>query len=82
MKILRPPHPGEILKEKYMDTSNFNVTTLAKTLGVRRATVSDIVNIKSGISFNMAEKLGKTFHTKPAFWLSIDAKYKLNFNSK
>lgn len=77
MTMYNPPHPGEVLKELYMEPLKVSVTTLARALGVRRATVSAIVNANAGISSNMAIKLGHAFKTTPDLWLSMQMEYDL-----
>lgn len=39
-----PVHPGEILKEMYLDPLVISVTALADNFGVARKTVSQLVN--------------------------------------
>ena len=58
-----PPHPGsrtEILEE-------LDLTHAAKILGVRRATLSDLLNEKASLSPEM------TFRIEKAFGVSMDA---------
>ena len=39
-----PVHPGEILKEMYLDPLVISITSLADNLGVARKTLSQLVN--------------------------------------
>jgi addiction module HigA family antidote len=41
-QAMLPVHPGEILKEMYLDPLNINITALAGNLGVARKTVSQL----------------------------------------
>lgn len=75
MKMFNPPHPGEVLKELWMDPENLSVTELAETLLVDRKTISRIVNGKSGISAEMALRLAKAFDTSEELWLSLQDAY-------
>lgn len=77
MSMYNPPHPGKVLKELYMEPLNVSVTTLARVLDVRRATISDIVNGNAGISPNMAIKLSQAFKTTPDLWLGMQMQYDL-----
>lgn len=77
MEMHNPPHPGEVLKELYVEPLNASVTTIARALGVRRATVSALLNGKSGISPRMAIKLSKLFNTTPNLWLNMQLSYDL-----
>ena len=44
LKMNNPPHPGEILKELYIETLGITITLFAAKIGVRRATASDLIN--------------------------------------
>lgn len=49
-RALPPVHPGEILREDYINERNLTITEVAKGLGVARANLSAIVNERAGIS--------------------------------
>jgi len=72
-----PIHPGEILKEMYLDPLRISITDLADNLGVARKTVSQLVNGHMGVSAEMALRLGKAFNTTPELWLNIQRNYDL-----
>jgi antitoxin HigA-1 len=72
-----PIHPGEILKEIYLDPLGITITGLANNLGVARKTVSQLVNGHMGVSAEMAIRLGKAFNTTPELWLNIQRNYDL-----
>jgi len=81
MEMNNPPHPGEVLKELYIEPLNVTVTTFARALGVRRATASSLLNGKSSISPQMAIKLSRVFNTTPDLWLGMQMEYDL-WNAK
>jgi addiction module HigA family antidote len=70
-------HPGEILKEEFLRPMKLSGYSLAKSLNVTAQRVSDIVLKKSGISADMAIRLGKFFGTSPEFWMNLQASYEL-----
>ena len=72
-----PVHPGEILKEMYLDPLRISITDLAYNLGVARKTVSQLVNGHMGMSAEMALRLGKAFTTTPELWLNLQRNYDL-----
>jgi addiction module HigA family antidote len=72
-----PVHPGEILKEMYLDPLGISITDLADNLGVARKTVSQLVNGHMGVSAEMALRLGKAFNTTPELWLNMQRNYDL-----
>lgn len=72
-----PRHPGEILKEMYLEPMNITITQVAESLNVARRTVSLIINGHSGISAEMALRLAKAFDTTPELWLNTQRSYDL-----
>ena len=76
--MYNPAHPGQVLKELYLEPLGLSVTTAAKALGVTRKTFSELVNQKSGISISMALRLSKAFNTTPELWLNIQLNYDLS----
>jgi antitoxin HigA-1 len=77
MKMHKPPHPGEILRELCLEPLGLSVTAAAEALGVARKTLSAILNGRSGISPEMAIRLGKAFDTTPESWLNQQMQYDL-----
>ncbi len=72
-----PPHPGEILREDYLESLGLSVTAAAKGLGISRKGLSAILNGRTGISPAMAVKLSKAFGTTPELWLNLQSQYDL-----
>lgn len=72
-----PVHPGEILREMYLDPLGISITDLADNLGVARKTVSQLVNSHMGVSAEMALRLGKAFNTTPELWLNMQRNFDL-----
>jgi antitoxin HigA-1 len=58
---MTPPHPGEFIKDEILDELKLSVSKAAQVLGVRRATLSDLVNGKASLSAEMALRLEKAF---------------------
>ena len=75
MRMHNPPHPGEVLRELCLEPLGLSVTDAAKALGVARKTLSMIVNGRSGISPEMAIRLGKAFDTTAESWLNQQVQY-------
>lgn len=72
-----PPHPGEVLKELYLEPLNLSITEAAEGLQVTRKTLSMLVNGHAGVSAEMALKLAKAFKTTPESWLNLQQQYNL-----
>ena len=75
--MYKPEHPGEVLRELYLEPLGLTVTTAAKALGVTRKTLSELVNRKSAISISMAFRLSKSFDTTPELWLNMQQNFDL-----
>jgi addiction module HigA family antidote len=58
---LRPPHPGTFIREEFLDEFGLSIGRAATILGVRRATLSDLLNGKSSLSAEMALRVEKAF---------------------
>ena len=49
MPMKNPPHPGEVIRELCIGPLELSVTEAAKGLGVRRKTLSQLLNGRAGI---------------------------------
>ncbi|WP_137129346.1 HigA family addiction module antitoxin [Rhizobium sp. FY34] len=72
-----PIHPGEILRDLYLEPLEMSPYALAKTLRVPRTRIERIVGEKIGISADTALRLAKFFKTSPELWLNLQAAYDL-----
>lgn len=68
----KPIHPGEILKELYLDTLNIGISEFADRIGISRKTVSAIVNGHRGITPEMAVRFAMALpNTDADMWLNL-----------
>ncbi len=74
-RMHNPPHPGEILREFF--PKGMTVETFAGRLGVSRVQVSRVLNGRSGISADMAIRIGLLTRTTPESWLAGQTKWDL-----
>jgi len=58
---MRPASPGEFVREEILAELELSVTRAAELLGVRRATLSDLVNGHAALSPEMALRIEKAF---------------------
>ncbi len=72
-----PCHPGEILREEYLEPLKISITDFAKQIGVSRKVLSDVVNEKAGVSPVMSLRLSKALNKSPQFWLTMQMNYDL-----
>ncbi len=70
---MTPSHPGSFIKTEILDELGLSVTKAADILGVRRATLSELVNERAALSPEMALRLEKAFHLKMEMLLQMQA---------
>src|SRR5262252_8816237 len=58
---MKPPHPGDFIKTEILDELHLSIARAAEILGVRRATLSDLVHGKVSLSPSMALRIEKAF---------------------
>jgi addiction module HigA family antidote len=76
-RIHPPVHPGEMLREEWLEPLDMNANQLAKALGVNRQSVYEIVNEKRGLSAEMALRLARWAGTSDRFWINLQTHYDL-----
>jgi antitoxin HigA-1 len=73
----KPTHPGEVLLEDVIKPLGITITEAAKNLGVTRKTLSELVNLKSSLSPEMALRISEATKTSPESWLNMQTKLDL-----
>ncbi|MDD2967936.1 MAG: HigA family addiction module antitoxin [Desulfovibrionaceae bacterium] len=68
-------HPGEILREEYMNVLGLSAHALALSLGVPATRIHDIIHERRGISTDTALRLAKYFNTDMELWMNLQAQY-------
>src|SRR5271170_5992502 len=72
---MTPPHPGEFIRDEILDELGLSVSQAADVLGVRRATLSDLVNGNAALSPEMALRIEKAFGIDMEMLLKMQAWY-------
>lgn len=74
MKIgMKPSHPGAFIRTEVIDDLGLSVSKAADILGVRRATLSDLLNEKASLTPEMALRLEKAFRLSMEMLLQMQA---------
>jgi len=74
MKIgMTPPHPGMFIRDEILAELHLTLNDAAAILNVRRATLSNLVNGKSGLSPEMALRIEKAFGVDMDMLLRLQA---------
>ena len=75
MKKLKNIHPGEILKEEFLEPLNISAYRLAKETLLDQTRISEIIHKKRKITTDTALRLAKFFGNTPQFWLGLQNDY-------
>lgn len=76
-KKLPPIHPGEILREEFLEPMGISQYRLAKDISVPPRRINEIVHGKRSITADTALRLGRFFNMSPQFWLNLQIRYDL-----
>ena len=75
--ILSPVHPGEILREEYLEPLGMSAGALARKLNVPRTRVERLVAEETPVTVDTALRLARFFQTTPEFWMNMQTGYDL-----
>ncbi|MEM6445690.1 MAG: HigA family addiction module antitoxin [Cyanobacteria bacterium P01_D01_bin.123] len=74
-----PFHPGEILREEFLESLDVTQAQLARDIHVPFQRVNEIVGGRRGITADTALRLAKYFGMTPDFWLKLQLSYDLYY---
>ncbi|MGY0634039.1 HigA family addiction module antitoxin [Luteimonas sp. A478] len=74
---MRPIHPGEILREDFMQPLSLSANALSISLGVPATRIHEIVNGRRAITADTAARLARHFGGDAASWLALQNAYDL-----
>jgi addiction module HigA family antidote len=70
-------HPGEILKEEFLEPVRITQVALARHIGIPLQRVNEIIRGKRGITPATAWLLAQALGTTPQFWMNLQDAYDL-----
>lgn len=77
MSMYNPPHPGEFIREVYLEPLEVSYRAVALKLQVAPSTFNRLIQGQSNISPEMALRLSKTLGRSPESWLAMQSNYNL-----
>jgi len=77
MKKIRNIHPGEILKEEFLEPLEISAYRLSKETFIPQTRVSEILKGRRRITADTALRLSRFFGTSAKFWLGLQDDYDL-----
>lgn len=72
-----PTHPGQILKEDFLEDLGITQVQLAATLGIPFQRVNQICGAKRSVTPDTALRLSRAFGTSVEFWLNLQLAWDL-----
>ena len=77
MERLPNIHPGEILKEEFLEPFGISAYKLSKDLKTPQTRISQIIKGSRRITADTALRLSEYFGNSPQFWMGIQDDYDL-----
>ena len=74
---MRPVHPGEILREDFLEPLKMSANSLAVALNVPATRIHEILKERRSITADTAERLARYFGGDAVSWLNLQAMYDL-----
>ncbi len=75
--VVPPIHPGEILREEFLEPLGLSQYRVAVDISVPPRRINEIVHGKRSISADTALRLARYFGTTDRFWLNLQTHYDL-----
>ena len=76
----RPPtHPGEMLREEFLEPLEMTQSKLAEAIGVPFQRINSLVNGRRSLTPDTALRLAKFFDTSAGFWMNHQLRWDLYF---
>jgi len=70
-------HPGEVLRQEFLEPFGVTQHHLAVSIGVPPRRINEIVHGKRRITADTALRLARHFGTTDRFWLNLQTRYDL-----
>jgi addiction module HigA family antidote len=72
-----PTHPGEMLREEFLEPLGLSQMDLAQKLGVSYPRVNELIHGKRGVTPDTALRLERLFGMEAQFWLNLQLAWDL-----
>ena len=76
-KPTNPPHPGNVLAERYLRPHKMSPITLASWIRVPRTRIERLVRGEIGVTADTALRLAKFLSTTPEYWMHLQCDWDL-----
>lgn len=75
--MYNPPHPGDFIRETYIEPLSISLRAAALKLNVSPSTFSRLVKGEADLSPEMALRLSKAFGRTAESWMQMQSNYEL-----
>lgn len=76
-KTMPPVHPGELLREEFLEQMGITPYRLAKELGVPVQRIHELVHERRGVTADTALRLSRYFGMSEGYWINAQKHYEL-----
>ncbi len=74
-KLLKNPHPGEILMEEFLEPLGLSQNALAQAIDVPANRISELVRGRRGVTADTDLRLARYFDLSEGYWLRLQNTY-------
>lgn len=78
MRDFKYPHPGEILKEEFLDPMGITAYRLSQAIDVPQSRIGEIIAGNRSVSADTALRLARFFGTSDVFWIHLQTDFDLS----
>ena len=78
IRMARPIHPGEMLREEFMVPLGLTAGKIARAIGVPRTRIERVVREETALTTDTAVRLAAYFGMSEGFWLGLQREYELD----
>lgn len=75
IRLVRPVHPGEILRYEFFEEQELTVDQAAKSAGVPVSQFQELLENRLSVDDDMAIKLSRFSGTSAQFWLNLQENF-------
>jgi len=76
-KLLKNPHPGEILQEEFLEPLGLSQNALAQAIGVPSNRINELVRGRRRMTADTDVRLARYFGLSEGYWLRLQNTYDL-----
>ena len=78
IRFANPIHPGEMLREEFMEPLGLTAGKIAKAINVPRTRIERVVKEETGMSVDTALRLARYFKMSDGFWTRMQIQYEID----